>query len=214
LVAELWLQPSWMLMSRHNASSLEGAAAARDGPRSDDSSVVVGGFRGQNRVLPRENRRFKGRGVRPEFPRELRTYKIQTAGCQMNVADSERLAGILAHELHLSPINDASKDDALLWNDETRESNPASSWPDVLVLNTCSIRDKAEQKVYNALGPYCAAKRQGQRTVIVVTGCVAQQEGQDLLSRLPEVDAVVGPQVRLKSRLFGPRALALFSQPH
>jgi tRNA-2-methylthio-N6-dimethylallyladenosine synthase len=161
----------------------------------------VGAFGGRNRVLPRENRRFKGRGVVPEFPAELRTYKIQTAGCQMNVADSERLAGILAHELDLRPLHDAGHDD----DDDNVQS---SSWPDVLVLNTCSIRDKAEQKVYNALGPYCAAKRQGQRTVIVVTGCVAQQEGQDLLARIPEVDAVVGPQVRFRLMSFV-RALGL-----
>lgn len=65
---------------------------------------------------------------------------------------------------------------------------------DIVLFNTCSIRDHAEQKVYDVLGPYVRAKRQGKQLVLIVTGCVAQQEGEQLLQRIPEIDAVVGPQ--------------------
>ena len=63
-----------------------------------------------------------------------------------------------------------------------------------MVLNTCSIRDHAEQKVYSYLGPHTGRKRRGEPVAIVVAGCVAQQEGERLLSRVPEVDLVMGPQ--------------------
>lgn len=71
----------------------------------------------------------------------------------------------------------------------TRTDSPD---PDVLILNTCSIRDHAEQKVYDALGSYAAAKRNGKQIAMIVTGCVAQQEGEKLLRRVPEIDAVLG----------------------
>jgi tRNA-2-methylthio-N6-dimethylallyladenosine synthase len=64
----------------------------------------------------------------------------------------------------------------------------------VVILNTCSIRDHAEQKVYSYLGPHANRKRRGDPVVIVVAGCVAQQEGEKLLTRIPEVDLVLGPQ--------------------
>ena len=70
----------------------------------------------------------------------------------------------------------------------------SSSDADVVVLNTCSIRDHAEQKVYDALGPHAARKRRGEPVAIVVSGCVAQQEGEALLRRVPEIDLVMGPQ--------------------
>jgi tRNA-2-methylthio-N6-dimethylallyladenosine synthase len=90
--------------------------------------------------------------------------------------------GILQHQLSLT---------------RTTKSNSGSgaadnNMPDVLVLNTCSIRDHAEQKLYDALGPYAIAKRQGRQMAVIVTGCVAQQEGEKLLRRIPEIDAVVG----------------------
>jgi MiaB/RimO family radical SAM methylthiotransferase len=73
-------------------------------------------------------------------------------------------------------------------------SGNLSAGPDVVVLNTCSIRDHAEQKVYSYLGPYVKRKRQGDDVVLIVAGCVAQQEGQALLRRIPEIDLVMGPQ--------------------
>jgi tRNA-2-methylthio-N6-dimethylallyladenosine synthase len=64
----------------------------------------------------------------------------------------------------------------------------------LVVLNTCSIRDHAEQKVYSYIGPHAKRKRDGEDVAIVVAGCVAQQEGEALLRRAPEVDLVMGPQ--------------------
>ena len=104
------------------------------------------------------------------------TYKVETMGCQMNRADSERIEGQLQN-LGIRPLT----------NDDDAE-------PDVVVFNTCSIRDHAEQKVYSYIGPYAKRKREGEDVTIVVAGCVAQQEGEALLRRNPEVDLVMGPQ--------------------
>lgn len=107
------------------------------------------------------------------------TYKIETMGCQMNLADSERMEGQL-QSLGIRPLTE---------EDEKEKRNP-----DLVVLNTCSIRDKAEQKVYSYVGPHAKRKREGEDVTIVVAGCVAQQEGKALLRRAPEVDLVMGPQ--------------------
>ncbi len=103
-------------------------------------------------------------------------YYIATTGCQMNVADSERLAGVLENKLNL-------------------EASTSPNDANVVILNTCSIRDHAEQKVYDTLGPFAARKRKGESLALIVSGCVAQQEGEALLKRVPEVDLVMGPQV-------------------
>lgn len=113
------------------------------------------------------------------------TYKLETMGCQMNMADSERIEGQL-QSLGIRPI-DPEKDTAID--------------PDVVVLNTCSIREHAESKVYSYLGPHAKRKRNGEDVAIVVAGCVAQQEGEALLRRVPEVDLVMGPQVGLIFKL-------------
>ena len=139
----------------------------------DDDDAPVGTFAGRNALLP--VRTLKGQGITPVFPAVLEKYMVQTSGCQMNVADSERLAGVLENELHMVPTD--LSDDA-----------------DVILFNTCSIRDHAEQKLYDKLGPFAAQKRNGRKLALVVTGCVAQQEGEALLRRIPEVDVVLGPQ--------------------
>jgi len=159
-VAELWMNPKNIYLSASNKQ--DGGA----------EPSLIGSFSGSNLILPR--RKLKGLGVLPQFP-ELQSYHIQTAGCQMNVADSERLEGILQNDLQLS-VSDSSTTASLV------------------IFNTCSIRDHAEQKLYDALGPYAAAKRQGKRLALVVTGCVAQQEGEKLMKRVPEIDVVLGPQ--------------------
>jgi tRNA-2-methylthio-N6-dimethylallyladenosine synthase len=87
----------------------------------------------------------------------------------MNIADSERIAGQLK-ELGYSQIEDSSK-------------------ANLVVLNTCSIRDHAEQKVYSYIGPHAQRKRKGEDVKIAVAGCVAQQEGEALLKRFPEVSS-------------------------
>mmetsp|Transcript_17810 Transcript_17810/g.41670 ORF Transcript_17810/g.41670 Transcript_17810/m.41670 type:complete len:703 (+) Transcript_17810:62-2170(+) len=109
------------------------------------------------------------------------TYKLETMGCQMNMADSERIEGQL-QALGIRPFQPEDK------------KNKDKKGPDVVVLNTCSIRDHAEQKVYSYVGPYAKRKRDGDDIAIVVAGCVAQQEGKKLLRRAPEVDLVMGPQ--------------------
>jgi hypothetical protein len=106
------------------------------------------------------------------------TYKLETMGCQMNIADSERMEGQLQN-LGIRPYGE----------DEVKGKQP-----DVIVLNTCSIRDHAEQKVYSYIGPHAKRKREGEDVAIIVAGCVAQQEGENLLRRAPEVDLVMGPQ--------------------
>jgi tRNA-2-methylthio-N6-dimethylallyladenosine synthase len=103
-----------------------------------------------------------------------RRYHITTFGCQMNKADSERMAGIL--------------DDMGL----TATADPNDA--DVILYNTCTIRDNAEQKVYSYLGRQAKRKHQQPDLTLVVAGCVAQQEGEALMRRVPELDLVMGPQ--------------------
>ncbi|QVL54581.1 MAG: tRNA (N6-isopentenyl adenosine(37)-C2)-methylthiotransferase MiaB [Cyanobium sp. M30B3] len=102
------------------------------------------------------------------------SYWITTFGCQMNKADSERMAGIL---------------EAMGY----REA-PAELEADLVLYNTCTIRDNAEQKVYSYLGRQAQRKRANPHLTLVVAGCVAQQEGESLLRRVPELDLVMGPQ--------------------
>jgi tRNA-2-methylthio-N6-dimethylallyladenosine synthase len=103
---------------------------------------------------------------------------IKTYGCQMNVYDSERMADVLA------PLGYGMTDD------------PAGA--DLVVLNTCHIREKATEKVYSELGKLREMKEaraaEGGRMTIAVAGCVAQAEGEEIMRRQPAVDLVVGPQ--------------------
>ncbi|MCH8239622.1 MAG: tRNA (N6-isopentenyl adenosine(37)-C2)-methylthiotransferase MiaB [Proteobacteria bacterium] len=103
---------------------------------------------------------------------------IKTFGCQMNVYDSERMSEALA-ELGYSAA-------------DTPEA------ADLIILNTCHIREKAAEKVYSELGRLKQIKQarqaEGRRTIIAVAGCVAQAEGREMLARAPVVDLVVGPQ--------------------
>ena len=103
-----------------------------------------------------------------------RHYHIITFGCQMNKADSERMAGILEN-LGMTYTDDPNQADLVLYN-------------------TCSIRDNAEQKVYSYLGRQAKRKQTEPELTLVVAGCVAQQEGEQLLRRVPELDLVMGPQ--------------------
>ncbi len=103
-----------------------------------------------------------------------RTYHTITFGCQMNRADSERMAGVLESL-------------GYVYNEDPNQA-------DLVLYNTCSIRDNAEQKVYSYLGRQAERKRQNPAVTLVVAGCVAQQEGESLLRRVPEIDLVMGPQ--------------------
>jgi tRNA-2-methylthio-N6-dimethylallyladenosine synthase len=97
---------------------------------------------------------------------------IQTYGCQMNQYDSDRIAQVMARRGY----------------DQTDRIDTA----DLIVLNTCSVRDKAEQKVYSALGGWKEFKQARDGVIIGVGGCVAQQEGENLLKRVPHLDLVFG----------------------
>ncbi len=108
--------------------------------------------------------------VAPPTPRR---FYIETWGCQMNELDSQRMAGQLMQQGILP----------------TRAPEEA----DIILLNSCSVRDKAEQKVYSRLGEYRLFKRQNAGLLIGLCGCVAQQEGQRALERVPGLDFVVGP---------------------
>jgi tRNA-2-methylthio-N6-dimethylallyladenosine synthase len=100
---------------------------------------------------------------------------IQTHGCQMNEYDSEKMADVLAASHGLSLTD--SPDDA-----------------DVILVNTCSIREKAQEKVFSQLGRWRPLKEARPEVVIGVAGCVASQEGENIVKRSPFVDMVFGPQ--------------------
>ncbi len=109
---------------------------------------------------------------------------IKTHGCQMNEYDSDKMADVLAasHGLELTD---------------------SESEADVILINTCSIRDKAQEKVFSQLGRWRKLKEDNPQVVIGVGGCVASQEGEALIRRAPIVDMVFGPQTlhRLPSLL-------------
>ncbi len=102
-----------------------------------------------------------------------RRYFIETWGCQMNDLDSQRMAGQLMQQ-GLLP---------------TRNPDEA----DVVLLNSCSVREKAEHKVYSRLGEYKLLKRKKEDLLIGLCGCVAQQVGERALARVAELDFVLGP---------------------
>src|SRR4029077_2722280 len=108
-------------------------------------------------------------------PRKL---YVKSFGCQMNVYDSHRMADTLAPEGFAETLNAGDAD--------------------LVILNTCPIREKAVEKVYSELGRVgalkAAASRAGRRLTIAVAGCVAQAEGEEIIRRAPAVDIVVGPQ--------------------
>src|SRR5882724_9347165 len=108
----------------------------------------------------------------------VRKVHIKSFGCQMNVYDSHRMADTLAPEGYAET---ATAEDA-----------------DLVILNTCHIREKAAEKVFSELGRVrklkAAAARDGRSVVIAVAGCVAQAEGKEIIRRAGAVDLVVGPQ--------------------
>src|SRR6266542_329894 len=109
---------------------------------------------------------------------EPRKLHVKSYGCQMNAYDSQRMADLLTREGFV----------------ETAAAEAA----ELVILNTCHIREKAAEKVYSELGRIRkwkeSAEAEGRRMRIVVAGCVAQAEGEEILRRAPLVDIVVGPQ--------------------
>ncbi|MBF0472051.1 MAG: tRNA (N6-isopentenyl adenosine(37)-C2)-methylthiotransferase MiaB, partial [Gammaproteobacteria bacterium] len=104
-----------------------------------------------------------------------KTLFIKTFGCQMNEYDSARLADALLESSGLE-----------LTDEETTA--------DVLLLNTCSVREKAQEKVFSQLGRWRPYKLKRPELVIGVGGCVASQEGEEIRRRAPYVDLIFGPQ--------------------
>ncbi len=107
--------------------------------------------------------------------RERKRLHVITWGCQMNVYDSGRMADVLA------PLG--------------YEPAAVPDGADMVILNTCHIRDKAAEKVFSELGRLRRLKEaSGGRMILAVAGCVAQAEGAEVLARAPYVDIVLGPQ--------------------
>ncbi len=104
-----------------------------------------------------------------------RRYFIKTFGCQMNEYDSARMADVLHAGGELTAAEDPSQ-------------------ADVLLMNTCSVREKAQEKVFSLLGEWRQLKSRRPETIIGVGGCVASQEGEAIIERAPFVDLVFGPQ--------------------
>lgn len=122
----------------------------------------------------------------------MERFYVITFGCQMNVHDSSRMAEVLtiAGYQAVDTVDEA----------------------DIVLLNTCSIRDKAEQKLRSEVGRLGLRKARGESKTIVVAGCVAQQEGERLLRHAPEIDLIIGPDniaelpgLLVELKLGGPR---------
>jgi tRNA-2-methylthio-N6-dimethylallyladenosine synthase len=103
-----------------------------------------------------------------------KTYRVKSFGCQMNVYDGERMAEMLGEK----GITEA----------------PEGEDADLVVLNTCHIREKAAEKIYSDIGRLTKGKTQKKAPMIAVAGCVAQAEGEEIMARAPAVSMVVGPQ--------------------
>src|SRR6059036_2363638 len=101
-----------------------------------------------------------------------RTYQVRTFGCQMNVHDSERLAGLLEHAGYVRA--------------------PAGEPADVVVLNTCAVRENADNRLYGNLGHLRPAKTAHPDMQIAVGGCLAQKDRGEIVKRAPWVDVVFG----------------------
>jgi tRNA-2-methylthio-N6-dimethylallyladenosine synthase len=118
-----------------------------------------------------------------------RKYLIETFGCQMNLHDSERMAGLLEQAGF----------------EATEDPEDA----DVVLLNTCSVREHAAEKLFSRLGELrTVGGTEGTRPLIVVSGCVAQQEGKAILKRAPYVDVIVGTQAARQLPLLIDQAVA------
>ena len=100
-------------------------------------------------------------------------FHLRTFGCQMNQRDAEQMSSLLHHEGY-------------------RPSQGAED-ADVIVIHTCSVREKAESKLYSELGGIARLKRERPGLVVGVGGCVAQQEGPKLLDRVDHLDFAFGP---------------------
>ena len=102
----------------------------------------------------------------------MKTYQVKTYGCQMNVHDSERIGGLLEEAGYVPVAADAA--------------------PDLVVFNTCAVRENADNKLYGNLSHLAPAKRANPDMQIAVGGCLAQKDRGEIVKRAPWVDAVFG----------------------
>jgi len=103
-----------------------------------------------------------------------KTYSLVTFGCQMNVHDSEKISGLLRQKGFIAI------------------ENPLQA--DIVIFNTCSVRLKAEEKFYTALGRFKKAKEKDSNKLIIVAGCTAQASANEIIKRAPFVDLIIGPR--------------------
>src|SRR5262249_19390231 len=138
---------------------------------------------GQGAARPHQ-RRGRRRRAGMSAPR----YFIETSGCQMNVLDADKMSGALERHgyLRAGRVEDA----------------------DIVLLNTCSIREKAQEKVFSELGRLKPLKVRKPGLVLGVCGCVAQQEGASIFARAPYVDLVVGTRATASLPIFVDRLRA------
>ena len=113
-----------------------------------------------------------------------RTYPVRTLGCQMNVHDSEHMAGLLeaAGYRRVEEVPEAA----------ARATEAGDGGADVVIINTCSVRENAATRLFGNLGQLAAVKRERPGTQIAVAGCLAQQMGEGIVERAPWVDVVFG----------------------
>ena len=173
-----------------NARRLQQSGRKRKAKRPQKAKAKVAGGESENRRKP-----HRPEGRKPEITMS-RKYLIETYGCQMNVHDSERMAGLL-EQAGYEPTDDAA--DA-----------------DVVVINTCSVREHAEEKLYTRLGELrVLAQEHGHNPIVAVAGCVAQQEGESLLRRSPGVaDVIVGTQAIERLPMLVERAAGVAAAGH
>ncbi|MEM7666215.1 MAG: tRNA (N6-isopentenyl adenosine(37)-C2)-methylthiotransferase MiaB [Pseudomonadota bacterium] len=114
--------------------------------------------------------------MKPQTPSQKapQTYRVKSFGCQMNVYDGERMGEML--------------------DEQGLSAAPEGEDADLVVLNTCHIREKAAEKIYSDIGRLTKGKTQKKAPMIAVAGCVAQAEGEEIMKRAPAVSMVVGPQ--------------------
>jgi tRNA-2-methylthio-N6-dimethylallyladenosine synthase len=115
---------------------------------------------------------------------ERRTYLVRTLGCQMNVHDSERLAGMLEERGYL-PVGDVPEAAA-------RATDAGDGGADVVIINTCSVRENAATRLFGNLGQLASVKRERPGMQIAVGGCLAQQMREGIVEKAPWVDVVLG----------------------
>src|SRR5659263_110024 len=114
----------------------------------------------------------------------MRTYHVRTLGCQMNVHDSERLAGLLDQAGYV-PVD-------LVPEHALRATDAGDGGADVVVVNTCSVRENAATRLFGNLGQLAAVKRERPGMQIAVGGCLAQQMREGIVAKAPWVDVVLG----------------------